>query len=99
MARNPNERGPYIITHATKWSKGSELELKTRLIVLKFINANKPMRYAVRWQTGRGDNGPTFGGASYGSDETAHMVMLKQYLSHNKSYREGNPSHLPGMAK
>ena len=67
MATNPNETYPYDIVHATRWSKGGKAERKTRLVVLRFNlpAGSTKYRYAVRWQTDRGEDGPTFGGAAY----------------------------------
>ena len=57
MATNPNETYPYDIVHATRWSKGGKAERKTRLVVLKFNlpTGSTKYRYAVRWQTDRGE--------------------------------------------
>lgn len=99
VATNPNERGNYVVIHATGWSKGNECEPKTRLVVIRFTDTKKPMRFAVRWQTGRGDNGPTFGGSAYGSKETAYDAFMNQYHDHNAIYRKGNSSHLPILMK
>jgi hypothetical protein len=99
VTTNPNERGNYTVIHATGWSKGDSIESKTRLVVIRFSDTKKPMRFAVRWQTGRGDNGPTFGGSAYGSKETAYEAFMNQYMDHNAIYRKGNPSHLPNIVK
>lgn len=103
MATNPNENGPYEVIYATNWSKGDKIELKSRLVVIRFKDINKPMRFAVRWQyqssTGCNDNAPTHGGGSFSSKRTAQEAMWKNYLNHNDQFKKGNPSHLPGMAK
>jgi len=101
MATNPNETYPYDIVHATRWSKGGKAERKTRLVVLRFNlpAGSTKYRYAVRWQTDRGEDGPTFGGAAYSSREAAQDAMMKAYLSHNAVYGKGSISHLPGIAK
>ena len=98
MSTNPNETYPYDLIHATRWSKGSTIEKKTRLVVLKF-RKGEGYKYAVRWQTPSGDNGPTYGGAAYPSERSAHDAFMKVYLEHNEFYKKGNTSHLPGIAK
>ena len=101
MATNPNETYPYDIVHATRWSKGGKAERKTRLVVLRFNlpAGSTKYRYAMRWQTDGGEDGPTFGGASYPSRRSALDAMMRLYLEHNELYRAGTISHLPGIAK
>lgn len=101
MATNPNETYPYDIIHATRWSKGGKAERKIRLVVLRFTlpTGSTKYRYAVRWQTDRGEDGPTFGGSAYPSSEAAHAAFMREYLAHNAIYRAGTISHLPGVAK
>lgn len=96
MASNPNESGSYDVIHASKWSKGGKGEKKTRLVVIKFRGKKS---FAVRWQTPTGDNGPTFGGSSFQSEEKAHESFMRAYLRHNGKYKNGNISHFPGIAK
>ena len=96
MAKNPNESGSYVVVYKTNWSDGNKIELKTRLVLIRFTDSKKPWRYAVRWQTGRGDDGPTFGGSSHGSKEMAIAALMRQYYEHNALYPKGNPSHLSG---
>ena len=101
MATNPNETAPYDIVHATRWSKGGKAERKTRLVVLKFNlpAGSTKYRYAVRWQTDGGEDGPTFGGGAYQTRRAAQDAMMKTYLAHNAVYGKGSISNLPGIAK
>lgn len=99
MSQNPNETYPYDVIHATRWSKAKAgVERPTRLVVLKF-RKTEGWKYAVRWQTPSGDNGPTYGGASYPTEQSAHEAFMRKYLENNELYKKGNPSHLPGVAK
>jgi hypothetical protein len=101
MATNPNETYPYTIVHATRWSKGGRAERKTRLVVLRFNlpAGSTKYRYAMRWQTDGGEDGPTFGGGAYQTRRAAQDAMMKTYLAHNAVYGKGSISHLPGIAK
>jgi hypothetical protein len=102
MSTNPNEPYPYDIVHATRWSKGSNGERKSRMVVLKYnppAGIKMAHKYALRWQTDGGDDGPTFGGGTFATREKAHERFWKEYLDHNEQYRKGNISHLPGVAK
>lgn len=99
MASNPSETYPYEVIHATKWSKGGNGEKKSRLVVIKYSPQKAGYQFAVRWQTPVGDNGPTFGGSSFSNERAAHDAFLKRYLEHNETYKKGNISHLPGIAK
>lgn len=90
-------RGPYRIIHATKWSKGGRGEQRTRLIVITWPgNKIGHGNYAIRWETA---DGATYGGYSFDTQRSAHDAFLHKYLEHNESFRPGNISHLPGIAK
>jgi hypothetical protein len=66
--------------------------------VLKFRKTDG-WKYAVRYQTPMGDNGPTYGGAAYPTEQSAHDSFMKRYLEHNELFKKGNASHFPGIAK
>jgi hypothetical protein len=93
---NPNESKKYIVTHATNWSKGNDVEQKTRLVVIQFMPTPRYGGYAVRWQL---PNKATFGGASYNTGDGAWKAFIRKYEDHNKDYPAGNASHLPGIVE
>lgn len=104
--RTPNKYvneslGRYRIIRASKWSKGKRnLEKPMRLVVIGFKHGKGQFaefgKYAVRWQD---KMGATFGGSSYNSKEDAVAAFWHKYHEHNESYRPGNISHLPGIAR
>jgi hypothetical protein len=96
--RSRNEsRGPYKILHETNWSKGQkDLEVRTRLVVIAFTKKLGYGDYALRWQN---YDGATWGGSAFDSEREAHNAFMEKYLTHNKSYKEGNVSHLPGIKR
>jgi len=91
---NPNESGQYYIKYATQFSRGNKIEIPMRLVVIEYETAVHRGKFAVRWQDKKGN---TSGGYSYDTEREAHNAFLRRYLDHNDSYKEGNPSHLPGM--
>ena len=99
MATNPNETYPYTIVHATRWSKGGRAERKTRLVVLRFNlpAGSTKYRYAVRWQTDRGEDGPTFGGAAYPSafGTRTHGMKCRMTLASLQKSAAGKGRHQP----
>jgi len=89
--------GKYRLLHYTKWSKGGGIEVRSRLVVIAFPSVKGEFgKYAVRYQN---YDGATWGGASFNSHEEAHRAFLEKYLDHNRSFRKGNISHLPGIVK
>jgi hypothetical protein len=102
---NPNETYPYKIMRKTGWSKGSRIELPSRLVLISYYRGKdaKP-KYAVRWQTKpkRGPNpvgnGPTFGGDAFSDWTQANLMFVRKYHEHNADYPRGNVSHLPGIS-
>jgi len=92
---NPSESGKYTLEYATLYSKGGKIDIPLRVVVIQYLEGHHAMPFAVRWQDKKGN---TFGGSSYQDKTEAHNAFLEQYLRHNKSYKEGNPSHLPGLS-
>jgi hypothetical protein len=91
------EQRKYRIIHATKWSKGGGIEVKSRLVVLAFTPVLEHRdNFALRWQN---EDGATWGGSAFTTNEQAHNAFLRRYLEHNATYRAGNISHLPGIVK
>ena len=91
-----NESRRYRILHATKWSKGNDIEVKCRLVVIEFTPKLGRGDYALRLQR---IDGATHSGGSFDSVEAAYDQLLEEYVKHNRIYKAGNPSHYPGIVK
>jgi|WetSurMetagenome_2_1015567.scaffolds.fasta_scaffold112057_2 hypothetical protein len=91
-----NESRKYKILHHTKWSKGNDIEVPTRLIVIQFTPMRDHGDYALRWQN---KDGATYGGGAFETETGATARFMRSVEVHNAIYRVGNPSHLPGVVK
>ena len=91
-----NELRKYKILHHTRWAKGNDVEVPTRLVVVQFTPLRGNGDYALRWQS---KDGATFGGDSFNTEKGATDRFMKSFEEHNAIYRVANPSHLPGVVK
>lgn len=85
------------IIAATNWSEHDEINASLRLILRVWKHPDgKIHTVAVHFQNGQ-DKG-TFSGTYHPRVESGLAAFLARMEEHNRNFRSGNVSHLPGIA-